>query len=257
MWFTRFARIAFVLAICVVVLLVFLHLYSKQVDVHFNALPKSSLDDFVAKAKTGDIVFFWPNNAKSGLYHNYIASSLQAWATETPYTHVAVVYRKTGTSGTPGTSCENLHLITADRYPAYDLVTDNTKKTGNQMVSALDYIKGYNGRIAWWAVGKLLNPKSSESAYQDFLDRIDHRYYMNIFAFANLGFQTWDNKTVPEKTICTTTVFDFLKKSGVIGPENIYSDMNRMNIGIRELIGAMKHSGFYDDFPETEISPIK
>jgi len=205
-------------------------------------------------ARTGDLVFFWSNNAKNGFssYHNYIASAAQAWATETPYTHVCLVYRS---SEGPDDSSSKLHFITADRFPHHDLVTNNKNKTGNHMVDAESYLKEYKGRICWYRLNTDVKIPSDkiEKAFEEFKSNIDHEYYMKLVMMINLGLQTWNNVHQPKKTICTTTAFDFLQTAGIITSKNLYTKMNKMNLGLRELEGAVKESRHYSQHPVTEV----
>lgn len=241
-------------SLCIVFLMIFLYKYTIYVESYFNPLPKCAIDYFLANARTGDLVFFWSNNAHPLSYYNYIASSLQAWATDTPYTHVGLVYHK---------FCDNhevherhkLHLITADRFPKHDVITNNENKVGNQLVSAESYLREYNGRMCWYRlnVDTVIPKDALNIAWREFVSRIDHGYYMKLLAFINLGLQIWNNKPEDKKTICTTTVFDFLRSIGIITSDNIYAHMNRMNIGIRELEGAIRESGHYSQYPILEI----
>lgn len=234
-------------SLCIVFLMIFLYKYTIGVEAYFNPLPKCSIDDFLTNARTGDLVFFWSNNAHPLSYYNYIASSLQAWATDTPYTHVGLVYRDV---------CEvcDIHLITADRFPKHDILT-NENKAGNQFVEAESYLRRYNGRMCWYRLNMdTMIPKNAlRRAWREFASRIHYEYYMKLAAFVNLGLQIWNNKPEEKKTICTTTVFDFLRTANIITSDNIYTHMNRMNIGIRELEGAIRESGRYSQYPVMEI----
>lgn len=243
-------------SLCIVLLMIILYKYAIGVDAYFNPLPKCTIDDFLAHARAGDLVFFWSNNAKPGSYHSYIASALQAWATETPYTHVVLVFRGNRENREERYGNCNVHFITADRYPKHDLLTNNENKVGNQFVEAESYLKGYDGRMCWHRLntGTVIPETALQTAWQEFASRIHYDYYMKHIAFINLGLQTWDNQPDEKKTICTTTVFDFLRATGIITSDNIYTRMNRMNIGLRELEGAIRESGHYSQYPITEIS---
>jgi hypothetical protein len=229
--------------VCVILCMMLLYRYTKGVDAYFDPIPKTSLDDFIDNAQTGDLVFFWFNNAQNGLkqYCNYFTSSLQAKATDTPFTHVSLVHRTTGLPGSPDRVC----FVTADRYPNHDLITDNEQKTGNQYVDAKAYLSGYNGRVCWYRLSEACSESLASSAFEEFKSRINHEYCFSILMFMNLGFQTWNNTNQPKKTICTTTVFDFLRTAGIITADNIYVQMNKMNIGLRELIDAVAHTQRY------------
>jgi hypothetical protein len=219
-----------------------------SIDTYFDPISKISIEEFVTSAKTGDVVFFWSNNSQYGLssYYAYIASSLQAKATQTPYTHVAVVYRSD--------TDNSLHLITADRVLAHDNIT-GTEKTGNQMIDARSYLENYKGRVVWYQLQNPANDASIANALSEFTKRIDHEYYMNIPMFVNLGLQIWTNKSESEKTICTTTVWDFLHTCGIIGgPGTVYGKINRANVGLRELEAAMFESCAYSREFTYEIS---
>lgn len=248
------------LSLCIVCLIIFLYRYTIGIDAYFNPLPKCSIDNFLAGARTGDLVFFWSNNAKPLSYYSYVASSLQAWATDTPYTHVGLVYRDICDNHKfcdCHKFCDNhkIYLITADRFPKHDMLTGNENKVGNQLLDAQSYLREYNGRMCWYRLNS--DTKIPENvihcAWQEFASHIDHDYYMKLIAFVNLGLQIWNNKPEDKKTICTTTVFDFLRSIGIITSDNIYAHMNRMNIGIRELEGAIRESGHYSQYPVMEI----
>lgn len=224
-----------VLCVAILLLIILLYSYTKNVDEYFDPIPKISLNSVLANAKTGDLILFWSDNAKyswSG-YPRYITASLQAWATETPYTHVCVVYRR-------GDSTDDLHLITSGRHPT------ETGKTGNQIFKAEQYMREYKGRLCWYPINRKLSKKRVDAALQQFRANYHHGYNTNILMFINLGLQLWENRSVPEKTICSTTVWDFLITTGVIDSNNSYSKMNRANIGLRELEAAAIESEYYD-----------
>ena len=102
--------------VCVVLLIVFLYYYIEGVDEYFDPIPKSHIKYFLDHAKSGDLVFFWSDNSKHGLgvYPTFIASSLQAAATKTPYTHVCLVVRDKSSS--------DLIFITSNHSPKQDVL---------------------------------------------------------------------------------------------------------------------------------------
>jgi hypothetical protein len=208
---------AITIVICMVLLIKFIY-HECKTHTYYANINSISVEDYLVKAKTGDILFTeWNYIRPKFMFTRYVINMIHFHMKKIPFSHVAVIihhedipesYRRLWHLTSPPTSGVYVYSSEATEY--YDHITQ-TIKEGPSLRSAEDYIRTYNGVVTVLARAPDI-PAPLDRACAHMHAHRRRLFNRNILRYFNVGMKTWENAYDPARSLCVETCFEFLKK---------------------------------------------